>query len=309
MTGKARIRGILAPVLTPFTTDLEPDAPRLLEHCRWLLSRGAGLAVFGTNSEANSLSVREKLDLLEFLVSSGIDPARMMPGTGCCAFPDTVALTRAAVAAGCVGVLMLPPFYYKDVSDEGLFRAYSEVIQRVGDASLRIYLYHIPPVSHVPLSLPLIAKLLTHYPGVIAGIKDSSGDWNHTATLLREFQSDSFDVFCGSEDFLRDTLALGGAGSISATANVNPAAIVDLYTTWQEDGAAGKQKALSVARKAFAAVHMVSSMKAAIARARKHPAWAVPRPPLVPAPEDVMIKVFARLDEIGFAGLAGLDGK
>ncbi|HEM46429.1 MAG TPA: dihydrodipicolinate synthase family protein, partial [Alphaproteobacteria bacterium] len=140
MTRPAIMSGVLSPVVTPFKADLSPDADKLVRQCRWLLSQDCGLAVFGTNSEANSLTVEEKLDLLDALVDAGIDAARMMPGTGDCAFPDAVRLTGRAVARGCSGVLMLPPFYYKGVADEGLFRYYSEVIQRVGESRLRIYL-------------------------------------------------------------------------------------------------------------------------------------------------------------------------
>src|ERR1043165_3142201 len=216
----ARLRGVLSPVVTPFGADLQPDASRLARHCRWLLDQDVGLAVFGTNSEANSMSVGEKIGLLEALLEAGLPPGRMMPGTGCCAFPDTVELTRAAVRSGCAGVLMLPPFYYKNVSDEGLFRSYAEVIQRVGDARLRIYLYHIPPVSQVPISLALIERLLKMYPGTIAGIKDSSGDWNNMAAMLEQFQPHGFDVFAGNESLLLALLRGGGAGCITATANV-----------------------------------------------------------------------------------------
>src|SRR6184192_3096971 len=134
------IQGVLSPVVTPFDRELRPDDTRLIQHCRWLLEQGVGLAVFGTNSEANSLSVAEKIALLQRLVDAGLPPERMMPGTGCCAFSDSVELTRAAVRLGCAGVLMLPPFYYKGVPDEGLFRSYAKIIERVGDARLRIYL-------------------------------------------------------------------------------------------------------------------------------------------------------------------------
>ena len=182
VSGAARMRGVLSPVVTPFDTALRPDARRFVRHCRWLLDQGVGLAV-----------VRDQLRS-EFAVGRGearaarrarrrgrCPPARMMPGTGCCALPDSVELTRRAVGLGCAGVLMLPPFYYKAVSDDGLFRNYAEIIERVGDRRLRIYLYHIPPVSQVPISLALIERLLRAYPGTIAGIKDSSGDWNNTA--------------------------------------------------------------------------------------------------------------------------------
>src|SRR6185369_13016680 len=170
-----------------FTADLSPDAERLVAHCQWLLSQNCGLAVFGTNSEANSLSVNERIALLDALLAADVDPARMMPGTGCCALTDTVRLTAHAVQLGCAGVLMLPPFYYKDVSDEGLYRTFSDIIQRVGDARLRIYLYHIPPVAVVGISLPLIERLLQAYPGTTAGIKDSSGNWSNTKAMLDAF--------------------------------------------------------------------------------------------------------------------------
>jgi len=161
MARAKRIEGVLAPVITPFRKDYAPDAERFVRHCRWLLKNGcSGLAVFGTNSEANSMSVAEKRRLLEALIAGGISPAALMPGTGHCALTDSVELTRAALEMGCAGVLMLPPFYYKNVSDEGLYRNFAEVIERVGDERLQLYLYHIPPVSQVPISLGLIERLL-----------------------------------------------------------------------------------------------------------------------------------------------------
>jgi 4-hydroxy-tetrahydrodipicolinate synthase len=231
-----KMHGVLAPVVTPFTETLAPDPDRLIRHCRWLLSQNCGLAVFGTNSEANSLSVEEKLDLLDALVDAGIDTGRMMPGTGACAIPDAVRMTSHAVKRGCAGVLMLPPFYYKGVSDEGLFRAFSEIIERVGDSRLKVYLYHIPPVAQVPISLALIERLLAAYPDTVVGIKDSSGDWSNTEAMLNAFPG--FQVFAGSETFLLRNMRGGGAGCISATANINPAAIAGLATRTAADYAA-----------------------------------------------------------------------
>jgi len=155
-----RIRGALAPVVTPFQADLSPDRRRFIAHCKWLLSQNCGLAVFGTNSEANSLSMEERAMLLEELVAAGVDPSRMVPGTGCCSIMETIKLTAQAVEHGCAGVLMLPPFYYKDVGEEGLYRYFSEVVQRVGDARLKIYLYHIPPVAVVGITTGLVERLL-----------------------------------------------------------------------------------------------------------------------------------------------------
>lgn len=276
-----RIRGILSPVLTPFDAQGRPDPDRFIRHCRWLLAQEVGLAVFGTNSEANSLSLGEKRDLLDRLLAAGIAPERLMPGTGACALPDAIELTRHAVGAGCAGVLMLPPFYYKGVSDEGLFRAYAQVIESVADERLRIYLYHIPPVSGVPITLGLIERLLKAYPGIVAGTKDSSGDWAHTSATLAQFQPHGFDVFAGSENFLLATMRGGGAGCITATGNVNPSAIVKLYQTWQQADADEQQKKLDEQRAAFARFPMIPAMKSAIALKTGRPDWIHVRPPLV----------------------------
>ena len=246
-----RITGVLSPVVTPFGADLAPDAQRFARHCRWLLSQNVGLAIFGTNSEANSLSVEEKIELLDGLVAAGLDPARMMPGTGCCALPDSVRLTAHAMKLGCGGVLMLPPFYYKGVSDDGLFRSFAEVIERVGEARLRVYLYHIPPVAQVPISLGLIERLLAAYPGTVAGVKDSSGDWSNTKAFLDAFAKSGFDVFAGSETFLLQNMRNGGAGCISATANVHPGPIARLFETWRAGDADAQQARLDVIRGVF----------------------------------------------------------
>ena len=275
-----RIRGVLSPVVTPFGKDLSSDPARFIAHCRWLLTQNCGLAVFGTNSEANSLSTNERIALLEALLASDIDPSRMMPGTGCCALTDTVRLTEHAVKAGCAGVLMLPPFYYKDVSEDGLYRSFSEVIERVGDARLRVYLYHIPPVAVVGITTGLVERLLKKYPTAIAGMKDSSGDWGNTKQFLDAFAKDGFDVFAGSESFLLANMKNGGAGCISATANVNPAAIDKLYREWRKPDADLQQEALNVVRKTVGQYVMIPALKAVVAHFTQDPQWAAVRPPL-----------------------------
>ena len=301
MSDTTRLKGILAPVVTPFKADLSPDPERLIAHCRWLLSQHVGLAVFGTNSEANSQSVSERIELLEALVAAGLDTARMMPGTGCCALTDTVRLTTHAVQLGCAGVLMLPPFYYKDISDEGLYRTFSDIIQRVGDARLRIYLYHIPPVAVVGISLPLIERLLKAYPGTIAGIKDSSGNWNNTKAMLDAFATSGFDVFVGSETFLLANMRHGGTGCISATANVNPAPIHALYAAWQDPAAEVQQAKLNIVRDAFGKKYMmIAALKQAIAHFGDDPIWATVRPPLLPLSADQTAAFITELQQIGF---------
>jgi 4-hydroxy-tetrahydrodipicolinate synthase len=301
MTHPAPMRGVLAPVITPFLRDLRPDPARLIAHCRWLLAQDVGLAVFGTNSEANSMTVPEKLALIDALVEAGIPPARMMPGTGCCAFPDTVELTRRAVQAGCGGVLMLPPFYYKGVSDDGLFAAYAEVIERVGDERLRIYLYHIPPVSQVPISLALIERLLARYPRTVAGIKDSSGNFDNTRAMLERFAPAGFAVFSGSETFLLATMRGGGAGCISATANVNPAAIAALSRNFETPDAEERQKALDRVRAVFQRFNVMAALKGAVAHMSDDETWATLRPPLVALSAEQRRELASALDAIGFA--------
>ena len=300
MTTSPRIKGVLSPVVTPFKADLSPDTERYIAQCRWLLSQDCGLAVFGTNSEANSLSTNERIALLDSLLAADVDPARMMPGTGCCALTDTVRLTEHAVKAGCAGVLMLPPFYYKDVSEDGLFRSFAEVVERVGDSRLRIYLYHIPPVAVVGITPKLVERLLKAYPTAIAGMKDSSGDWNNTKTFLDAFAKQGFDVFVGSESFLLANMRNGGAGCISATANVNPAPIDRLYREWRNADAPDQQEQLNAVRKATGQYVMIPALKAVIAHYAKDPAWATVRPPLVPLTSEQATKVIRDLEGLGF---------
>jgi 4-hydroxy-tetrahydrodipicolinate synthase len=300
-----RIKGVLSPVVTPFNDDLSPDAERFIRHCKWLVSQRVGLAVFGTNSEANSLSANERIALLDALVNAGVDPKRMMPGTGCCALSDSVRLSEHAVKLGVAGVLMLPPFYYKGVSDEGLYRNFSEVVQRVGDARLRVYLYHIPPVSQVPITLSLIERLLKAYPGTIAGLKDSSGDWNNTKAVLDAFAKTGFDVFAGSESFLLQNMRHGGAGCITAGANVNPAQITSLYDAWKGAGADAMQEAINQVRSALQSVPMIPALKRVIAHYSGDVGWNRLRPPLTELTAAEEKQLLRRLDELEF-GMPGI---
>jgi 4-hydroxy-tetrahydrodipicolinate synthase len=330
---KQNFRGVLAPVVTPFKVDLSPDRERFISHCQWLLSQNCGLAPFGTTSEANSMSTDERISLLEALLAAGIDPSRMMPGTGCCSIVETVALTAHAVKHGCAGVLMLPPFYYKNVNEEGLYRYFSEVVQRVGDTRLRIYLYHIPPVAIVGITPKLVERLLNAYPNAIAGMKDSSGDWNNTKTFLDAFAESAhpvgdspwrartgFDVFVGSETFLLANMRNGGAGTISATANVNPAAIHELYQKCSGVRRGDKkalaaasasttnldalQARLDVVRDVFSSrkfPSMIAALKQVIAIYANDPEWARVRPPLVELATEQAKLLAAELKTVGFA--------
>ncbi len=271
-------------------------------HCRWLLEQGVdGLAVFGTTSEANSLSLEERMALLDALLEAGIPAARLMPGVGCCALPDTVRLCRHALARGCGAVLMLPPFYYKGVSDEGLFESFSRVIEQVASSDLNIFLYHIPPVTQIPISPALVERLLRTYPRQIAGIKDSGSDWRHTRKLLDRFPA--LAIFAGSERFLLDTLRHGGAGCITASGNVNPAGIRLVYEHWRRDAgdADAAQQRVNAVRDALERFTMIPALKALCARHYADGGWEAVRPPLATLPEPERAALYEQMDRLGLA--------
>jgi 4-hydroxy-tetrahydrodipicolinate synthase len=304
MPDSLRCSGVFAPVIMPFRNDLGADAGRLVRQCQWLRKQNVNIAVFGTNSEANSLSVDEKIELLDQLVDGGIDPASLMPGTGLCALSDTVRLTQHVARLGCAGALMLPPFYYKGVSDQGLYRSYAEVIERVASDRLKIYLYHIPPVSQIGISIGLIEQLIKAYPDTVVGIKDSSGDWQNTKAML-DAKWDDFRIFAGSESFLLQTMRHGGAGCISATANINPAAIYELYLNWQSPGADSKQQALVMLRDWIQKFPVIPALKSIVAHYGNDPAWLRVRPPLIELGKKQREELIAHLATMEF-GMPGL---
>jgi 4-hydroxy-tetrahydrodipicolinate synthase len=224
-----------------------------------------------------------------------------MPGTGACSITDAVTLTRHAVRHGAAGVLMLPPFYYKGVSDDGVFAYYSEVIERVGDDRLAVYLYHFPLMTQVPITLDVIGRLLKRYPRTIAGAKDSSGDWNNAKAMIETFGSNGFDVFPASESLLSKALAIGAAGCISATVNVNPAGIHAVYEKW--DGAQGAELQVhaDTIRKIFQTVTMIPAMKRVVSESAHDPDWRTVRPPLTAMDDGPAAALLASLRAAQFA--------
>jgi 4-hydroxy-tetrahydrodipicolinate synthase len=291
--------GVLAAVLTPIKQDLAPDHASYVEHCRWLLDEGCdGLAVLGTTSEANSFSVEERLGLLDALVTGGIPGPLLIPGTGCCAIPDTVTLTKKALEIGAAGVLMLPPFYYKPVSDDGLFAAYSEIIQRVADPKLRIYLYHIPQNSGVPITFGLIEKLLKAYPDTVIGIKDSAGDFANMKNMIEAFPG--FRVLSGSDAFLLDVLRAGGAGAITACNNVTASLSTRIYANWRNDAAEAHQKMLGNVREIISSFPLVPALRALTARRTGKDSWRAPRPPLEALGAADTAQLIEQLASVGF---------
>jgi len=294
MSESRRFSGVIAPVVTPYGEDGAPDADRFIEHCEWLLDDGCtGLAPFGTTSEGNSLGIDEKMELLEELVDADVDPKKLMPGTGSCSVADAIIMTEHAVELGCGGVLMLPPFYYKNPSEEGLFRYFAEVIEEVGDESLKVYLYHIPPVAQVGFPLSLIARLRKEFPEIVVGLKDSSGDWSNTKAILDE--NPGFEVFPGSEVFLLDGLRSGAAGCISATANVAAGRIRQVYDNWQGPDADRLQGEITALRKAIQSYPMIPFLKAMLAHYREDPVWAEIRAPFTEMPAEDVAKAVQQI--------------
>lgn len=293
--------GVWTPVLMPVDGNLDIDVRRFLHHAKASLNRGChGLAVFGTTSEANSFSVAERKALLEAALEGGLPADRLMVGTGCCALTDSVELTRHAVSLGCKKVLVLPPFYYKNMTDAGLHRSYAALIERVGAPELRIYLYHFPQLSGVPITYGLIEMLLSDFRGVVAGLKDSSGDWSNTQGLLDRFPD--LAVFPGNETYMLEGLERGGAGCITATANANAAAIRGVYDAWRSQGGdLGALNEKMVAVRATIAKHpLVPALKFLASVGYGDPAWRAVRPPMLPMSDAGGEALLESLRGVGF---------
>ena len=294
-------RGVIAPILTPFNDDLSIATDLYIELARRLFDDGcAGLAPFGTTGEALSVGIDERIEAIDALINGGVDPARIIPGTGLSNVADTARLSRACLDRGCAAVMTLPPFYFKGVSEDGIYRYFVELIDKIGDDA-RIFLYHIPPIAVVGIPPALAARLHADFPEQVVGIKDSSGDWDNTRRL---FDIDGLIVYPGSELPLIDALDLGGPGCISATANVNMREIVKvvaLYDQGDLEAARAQQQAISKTRLAIQEVGPIPAQKRLLAIETGDARWANVRPPLDPVSEE-------RGDEL-LAALGGGESK
>ena len=281
-----RICGVIAPILTPFNDDLSIATDLYVAHANWLFDQGcAGIAPFGTTGEALSVGIDERIAAIQALVDGGIDPARMIAGTGLSNVADSARLSRTCLDMGCAGVMTLPPFYYKGVGEEGLYRHFEQLIGAVGPDA-HIYLYHIPPIAIVGFSPTLAARLHADFPEQVVGIKDSSGDWDNTKALLG---IDGMIVYPGSELPLLDALELGAPGCISATANTNCAAIakvVALYQNGDLEAANALHEDVKRYRLMVQGYAPIPAQKRLLALATGDSRWANTRPPLLAMPED-----------------------
>lgn len=295
----ARPKGVYVATLTALAEDLSVDTRATVDHYRWLLDEGCdGIVCLGTTGEANSLSLDERLGLLDALGETDL-PAKTVVGTGCCALPDTVRLTKKALDIGAAGVLVLPPFYYKGVSEDGLYAAFAETIERVGDDRLRLYLYHFPRMTNIDMSLDLIGRLIDAYPKTVVGIKNSSGDWPNMEAQIDAFPG--FDVFPGSEEFLLPALRKGAPGCMSATLNVLAPQTAELYARWREGDADALQERLTALRQTISQAPPIPTMKALLAERSGRAAWRQVRPPLRPVTAEQARKVRADLEAMGLS--------
>ena len=283
MTKTAKLRGVITPILTPFNDDLGFAPDLYLQQARWLLDQGIHyLSPFGTTGEALSMSVEERISAVDTLINGGVDPAVLMPGTGLCNLPETVVLCRHAVERGCAAVMTLPPFFYKNASDDGLYAYFDQLIHRVNNPDLRICLYHIPPMAGIGFTPGLAGRLAADFPDVVVAYKDSSGDFENTCAVIRS--APQLAVFPGAETFLRKGMESGGAGCISATCNINPAGIrnvFDIAVGDVEGDLDSADIAMIAIRKSIEGYAPIPAMKGLLAEKRGDSRWRNVRPPLI----------------------------
>jgi len=292
------IHGVFCASATPVRDDGTPDHAAFAIHCQALLDEGCdGIALLGTTGEANSFSIAQRQALLDQVIAAGIAPQRLLPGTSQTNVPDTVTLVRHAVEAGVKAAVVLPPFYYKGVSDEGLFRFYAEVIEAVGRDDLRVVLYHIPPIAQVGLSVELVGRLREAFPGIIVGIKDSSGKLDSMQTFASSF--DNFSVLAGADPFMLPLLRSGGAGCITSSSNLigrHLRVVFDHFADpTQNDRVDAAQARINAWRDLSNAYVQLPTIKAMLARRRNHAGWTRVRPPLVELGQAEIDNVWAQM--------------
>ena len=282
------IKGFWVAVATPLGPDGAVDGAALARHADFLLGQGCdGLVLFGTTGEGTSFSGAERLAAVEGLLRHGIGPERMCIGSGCPAIPDTAALTRGALALGLVHALVLPPYFYRDVEPEGLEATFSAIIDQVDDDRLRLTLYHIPQVSGVGIPAVLLPALRQRYGRLVAGVKDSSADFES----FRKFRAACPDaaVTVGNESDIGRAVAEGGAGTICGMANIVPGLVRRMF---------GKDAPEAEMREAVG--HMsgpfLAKMKAVLAAQTGEDGWLRVRAPLRPADIAVGERILTALE-------------
>ena len=288
-------KAVYSAVLTPFNKDLSIDKKLFISHCEFLLKNNISLAPLGTTGEANSVSVSEKIDLIKTIGSSDLPKEKIIIGTGNTSFVDAALLTKTAVENKIYSVLLLPPFYYKNVSDEGVYQYYKEIINTTKSKNLRVFLYNIPQVSGVTISIDLVNRLKKEFSDTITGIKDSSGNFENTKKY-KEIKN--FIVYPGSEKFLYDGLHIGCSGCISATTNVNIEATKLINSFDKSDGESINKKIKAV-RDVFEKYPVIAALKAT--KIKEDSNWSNIRPPLVALSDQQKSNLAKDLKDINFS--------
>jgi 4-hydroxy-tetrahydrodipicolinate synthase len=297
------ISGIYCASATPVNADLSPDLGAFTAHAKALIADGCdGIALLGTTGEANSFSLTERKTILEAAVGA-VGAARLMPGTGVNALPETIDLTRHALSLGVTRVVMLPPSYYKGVSDEGLFRAYAQVIETVADNRLQVVLYHIPQVSGVPISHDLIERLVAAFPQTVVGIKDSAGKIENMQAMIARFPG--FSVLAGADPLLLPLMGMGGAGCITATSNLVADSLATVYRHHadlsRKPDVEAAQARINAFRDLSNSYTQIPAIKAMVAYRHGAALWTRTRPPLVGLSSKELVDLKQRLGAIGAA--------
>ena len=295
-----KLKGIITPVLTPFNHDGSIAHDLYQAHCGWLVNQGSDyISPFGTTGEALSLSLSERKQCLMSLVESkAVSADQLMPGTGLCSLPETLELTQLAVELGCKAVMTLPPFFYKNASDDGLYAYFDQLIEKVNSQNLKICLYHIPPMAGMGFSPQLTKRLTQAFPETVVAYKDSSGDWDNTQAIIDA--APDMSVFPGSESFLLQGLQNGGSGCISATCNLNVNKIrevYDLYHSSDTHSLAGSNERMLAFRKHIQDAGLISIMKAILAIQTADKRWNNVRFPLLASDQEKTDQIMTQLGE------------
>ncbi len=278
------IRGIYCAAATPIEADGSPSFELFVAHCNGLLAEGChGVALLGTTGEANNFSADERMALLDAAFASGISGDQLLPGTSCNNLTETKALTAHALSFQVKACVILPPFYYKGVSDEGLFRFYAQLVEALADSRLKIILYHIPQMTQVPISLDLIARLRNEFPNIFVGVKDSAGDIENMKKMVERFPD--FSVLAGADPLLLPLLHAGGSGCITATSNLRADSLRFIWDNINDINKKTEidqhQKRIKDWRNLSNSYGQISAIKAMISKVRGDKRWCSLRPPLV----------------------------
>lgn len=274
-------QGIWPAMLTPLDAQLNIDHPKLAAHALSLIGAGCGgVTIFGTTGEGPSFSFQERKQAVEQLITNGVPAERIMVSTSCAAVTETLELTRHAVDLGVHGCLVLPPFFFKGISDEGILNGYVQIIESVNRKDWRLYLYHIPQVIGVNLSHGVIAELLKRYPGIIAGIKDSSCDRTHSVALAQAFMP-PLTVYVGFEPDLPTMGPLGSTGAISGLANFMPRIVHRMVLESTAPGTAHDAQRVQTILDLLKPHSLMPALKSVMATLHNDPSWLRVRAPLV----------------------------